>query len=312
MRSLIAKQLTLAGEDFGNEAAGTTGDILVYLRDHADNILLASGIDVPINTSSGYAKGCIFLDRNVATGLTGLYENIGTITSCVFNAIGAITADEIALAYGSVLVGDASGDAVALDGSTTTQILIGNGTTMTSVALSQDVTLTNAGVATIATINNLATAAEVNAACDISERLVALTATTAITTLLHEGRDLYVTGTGAAAYTLPEATGSGARFRFIIGEVNTNGTTIVVADTTNANFIGNVINQDLDLVGTIAALIYLAGANADTITLNGTSTGGQKGDYIELIDVATDVWFVNGVVTCPAASNTATCFSAAA
>lgn len=152
------------------------------------------------------------------------------------------------------------------------------------------------------------TAAEITRATDLSTRLVALTATAAITEALHEGRDLYVTGTALATYTLPEATGSGGRYRFVIGEVNTNNTVIVVADTTNANFIGSVNNLDLDAAAQGA---FGAPANCDTITLNGTTTGGQLGDTIELIDVATDVWMVNGQLQCPTGSNVVTPFSAA-
>ena len=164
-RIMRAKQLTLSGEDFDNAAAGTTADISIYLKDKSGKILLADGLDVPANATAGYAKGCLFIDRNVATGITGLYENIGTSASCNFNAIGAVTAGEIALATGSLLLGTA-GVAAAIDGSGDGKILVGNGTTMTSVSLSQDVTITNAGVATIAKINNLATAAEVNQVCD--------------------------------------------------------------------------------------------------------------------------------------------------
>lgn len=170
--------------------------------------------------------------------------------------------------------------------------------------------------ATVAEVNavcdgNTATAAEITRACDLSTRLVPLTATVAITELLHEGRDMYVTGTALATYTLPEATGGGARYRFVIGEVNTSNNVIVVADTTNTNFIGNILTQDADLVGTIATLTQLAPANADTLTFNGTTTGGQLGDWIEFADVATDVWFVTGITSVPAGSNTATPFSAA-
>ena len=128
-------------------------------------MLIATGTDVPANATSGYAKGCLFIDRNVATGTTGLYENIGTNTSCNFNAIGAVAAGEITLATGSILLGTA-GVAAALDGKGDGKILIGNGTTMASFALSQDATMTNGGVVTIAKINNLATAAEVNGVCD--------------------------------------------------------------------------------------------------------------------------------------------------
>ncbi len=87
MRSQVFRQITLAGEDFGSEAAGTTDDVLIYLRDESDNILWASGTDVPTDATSGYAKGCLFIDRNVATGTTGLYVNEGTKTSSSFKAI---------------------------------------------------------------------------------------------------------------------------------------------------------------------------------------------------------------------------------
>jgi len=315
------------GAPVSSTLAGTSGQILVLMRDKNMDILHATGTDVPANATAGYAKGCLFIDRDVVTGTTGLYENIGTNTSCNFNAIGAVAAGEITLATGSILLGTA-GVAAALDGKGDAKILVGNGTTMTSVALSQDVTMTNAGVVTIAKINNLATAAEVNGVCDgntataaeitrtcdLTGRVVTLVETGAITEILHEGRVCMlgeVGGNALVTLTLPEATGSGARYKFIVSVLNTSNYVIVVADTTNTNFIGNVINQDADLVGTIAAIMYPAPANADTITLNGTTTGGQKGDWIELIDVAADVWFVNGVVSCPAGSDTATPFSAA-
>lgn len=152
-----------------------------------------------------------------------------------------------------------------------------------------------------------ATAAEINRTADVSGRLVSLTGTASITVATHEGKDLYVTGTSAATYTLPEATGSGARFRFIIGEVNTNGTVIVTADTTNAGFLGSVNILDEDAAAQ-AAYASRAVTN-DKITLNGTTTGGQLGDVIELIDIATDKWHVNGQLGCPVGSNPATPFS---
>ena len=87
-RNRTFKQLTLFGEDFNKTAAGTTADIIVYLRDERENILYASGNDVPADTTSGYAKGCLFIDRNVATGTSGLYVNVGTIASANFDIVG--------------------------------------------------------------------------------------------------------------------------------------------------------------------------------------------------------------------------------
>ena len=139
----------------------------------------------------------------------------------------------------------------------------------------------------------------------IADRVVALTGTTAITQALHEGKLLYVTGTDAATYTLPEPTGSGARYTFIIGEVNTSSNIFIVTDTTNTNFIGSFMMLDAD-----GSLPVSAVAGDDHIELNGTTTGGALGDVIRLIDVATDVWNVSGTLFIVALSAAATPFDA--
>lgn len=61
--------------------------ITVLLRDPDSNILWATGTTVPTNATSGYAKGCLFIDTDVATGTTGLNCNKGTTTSCQFTAV---------------------------------------------------------------------------------------------------------------------------------------------------------------------------------------------------------------------------------
>lgn len=66
-------------------------------------------------------------------------------------ADGSLAAGDVALAEGNVLVGNASGNAVALNGKADGKIMVGNGTTITSVAVSGDMTLTNAGVTAIGT-----------------------------------------------------------------------------------------------------------------------------------------------------------------
>lgn len=115
----------------------------VALTDVSDNAILAKGT-VP-SAVSGYAVGCIFIE----TSSGKVYQNTGTTASCTFNAIGDITAGEITLAEGNVLVGNSSGVAAALNGKTSAQILIGNGTTVVSVAVSGDVTISAAGAVTI-------------------------------------------------------------------------------------------------------------------------------------------------------------------
>lgn len=57
------------------------------LVDGNGDLLLVTGTTVPTDTSSGYAKGCLFIDTDVATGTTGLNCNKGTNTSCQFTAV---------------------------------------------------------------------------------------------------------------------------------------------------------------------------------------------------------------------------------
>lgn len=83
----ILNSITLAGEVISASVAGTTNPIRVNIRDGSRNILHASGTEVPTNTTSGYAKGCLFIDTNVAAGTTGLYVNVGTTVECDFDAV---------------------------------------------------------------------------------------------------------------------------------------------------------------------------------------------------------------------------------
>ncbi len=157
-----------------------------------------------------------------------------------------------------------------------------------------------------------ATATEINAKADRSAQVVSLTATAAITQALHEGRVNIITGSGvAAAFTLPEATGSGDKYEFIMGQANTSGTTFVNADTTNCSFHGSMNLLDVDSTAQTAYFTTTAGGT-DTVTFNGTTTGGQIGDFVRFIDIGVDKWKVFGQARVPAGSNIATPFSSAA
>jgi hypothetical protein len=57
------------------------------LADGENKLLIATGTTVPTHGSNGYAKGCLFIDTDVATGTTGLNCNKGTSSSSFFTAI---------------------------------------------------------------------------------------------------------------------------------------------------------------------------------------------------------------------------------
>jgi hypothetical protein len=133
----------LTGE---TDTVGATS-VSVLLKDVDDRPIVCSGTSVP--TGAGYAKGCIFIKTNASTGVKSLYENIGTTSVASFNLIGDVTAAEIALAEGSILVGNSSGVSAALSAKTSGRILVGDGTTVASVAVTGDITITTAGVVAI-------------------------------------------------------------------------------------------------------------------------------------------------------------------
>ena len=58
----------------------------------AEGLREARGDTVPTNGDAGYAKGCIFPNTAGTDHTDTLYCNIGTVTSCNFNAM-TIAAD---------------------------------------------------------------------------------------------------------------------------------------------------------------------------------------------------------------------------
>lgn len=68
------------------DATAVSG-VKVLLKDGDGNALLATGTGVPADDGAGYAKGCLFIDTDVAAGTSGLYVNIGTTAACNFNLV---------------------------------------------------------------------------------------------------------------------------------------------------------------------------------------------------------------------------------
>jgi hypothetical protein len=59
--------------------------VRVFIRDEAGKILLCTGLTIP--TGAGYAKGCLFIDTDVAGGTGGLYANKGTTAAASFSLV---------------------------------------------------------------------------------------------------------------------------------------------------------------------------------------------------------------------------------
>lgn len=116
-------------------------------------------------------------------------------------------------------------------------------------------------------------------------------ATLTVTAATHSGKLVTLNRAAGIAVTLPAAAGTGNVYRFLIGTaVTSNATTIAVANASDT-MIGFVLT-------TLAAGGTTFGETAqgtdDTISMNGTTTGGLVGSYVECTDYATNVWYVRG------------------
>lgn len=151
------------------------------------------------------------------------------------------------------------------------------------------------GAFKIAGVALAASAAELNRAAQVSSRIVNLAVSTSITLAAHDGKTIVMGGAGSArTFTLPASTGSGAKFKFKIGAVNTSN--YLIKSVAGTDVMKGTVLMLSD--NSAAVLGYSAGSTDDTITLNGTTTGGVKvGDWIELEDVAANTWAVTGILT---------------
>lgn len=139
-----------------------------------------------------------------------------------------------------------------------------------------------------------ATAAELNRASDASARIVTTTATAlSLTVTEHAERVVLVNtnSTVANTFTLPVATGSGAKFTVINNIAQTQGSVVVAANGTTDTLKG--VAYMVNSTVTNNAQAFLSSATSDKVTFNRTTTGGAAGqDSVEAIDSAANVYTI--------------------
>ena len=258
-------------------------------------------IDGKVMTMTG-SSGDTFVTTVGTNGATSLVTTDagGATAHLQITADGTVDIDSagvLTLDSGAAInIEPAAGSAILLDGTISVDAGVVTGaTSITSTAL----VATTLGVSGTTTLTG-----------SFLPAIHTFVATDAITVAEHAGRTLLlgeVGGNAALTLTLPDATGSGATYKFIVTVVNTSNYVIAVPDA--ANTIDGIMMY-LDEDGT-AVTAFPTVAASDTITLNGGTTGGQIGDYLEIIDIAADQYHVRGVQRCLAGVNPATPFTAA-
>ena len=140
------------------------------------------------------------------------------------------------------------------------------------------------------------------------ERTHGLSTVTAVTVTInadaHVGMPVVLNRAAGCVATLPAATGSGNTYNFI-GAIDATGDQKVQVANANDTMAG-VAYLGNDSAG--ASCFYTAAAS-DTITLDGSTTGGLKGWRVTCTDMAANTWAV--MVMSESSGTEATPFSAA-
>ena len=107
----------------------------------------------------------------------------------------------------------------------------------------------------------------------------------------YDDQTVVINAAAGLTCTLPTSDGGGAKYRFVIGTTVTSNTVVIKVNNTTDSIIGfsNIISDDAGG----PAKGFIAAANSDdTVTFNGTTTGGYIGDYVEITDLAAGTFHV--------------------
>ena len=145
--------------------------------------------------------------------------------------------------------------------------------------------------------------------------VVNLTASTTLTVADHAGKIITAGGTlasaltitlptiSAAAYSSISGPGSdpnspnnqGAVFTFFIPTTVATSSLKIGTDGTD-KFTGSILTVDTDTSGAMAG--FAPGVTNDFINLNGSTTGGVAGSYVQITALSSAKYMVQGVVLC--------------
>lgn len=133
---------------------------------------------------------------------------------------------------------------------------------------------------------------------------ITITASTTLKRNVHKGAVVNLNAAAGLTVTLPASTGKGDIYKvFVATTVTSNNYIIQVANATD--ILAGVVGLTTDIAGTSMP----TATTTDTITMNGTTTGGLRGTYLEFEDAYSGVWKLQGDIICTGTE--ATPFSAA-
>jgi hypothetical protein len=135
---------------------------------------------------------------------------------------------------------------------------------------------------------------------------IAVTASTVTLGATHVGRTTVLKRAAGLDVTLPAATGSGDKYRIVIGDAG-NAYTVVTAPATDF-FQGVVIVPDSDdTAPAVPGRAFSSAATSNKMSPTTAGGGGLAGDWMDFEDYASGLWVVSAIFK--ASSAPATPFS---
>lgn len=138
---------------------------------------------------------------------------------------------------------------------------------------------------------------DLNGKCVAGGGLVTVSADVTLTARQHAGKTMVLSNAAGDTVTLPAATGTGNVYRFFTSVTVTSNSNIIQVANATDEFLGGIIQTDADTADTPTHYPALDADGFDTITMDGSTTGGIKGDYIEIEDVASGMFRLGGYIT---------------
>ena len=146
-----------------------------------------------------------------------------------------------------------------------------------------------AGVALTATMTEINDAADKSAAA-----VVALTADDALTQSEHAGKIVTLGSATGDTVTLPAATGTGDTYTVVVAVTVTSNSHIIQVANATDEFVGVVYQVDTDTGDALVAYPCLDADGFDTVTMDGSTTGGLQGDVYRITDIAAGKFLLEG------------------
>jgi hypothetical protein len=127
----------------------------------------------------------------------------------------------------------------------------------------------------------------------MAKKPITITASATLTRNVHAGTVVNLDAAAGLTVTLPASSGSGDEYEiFVKTTVTSNNYIVQVANSTD--ILQGVIGLTTDIAGSSLP----TSSTSDTITMNGSTTGGLKGTYIKLKDAVSGIWKLEGGLVC--------------